>query len=159
MLSGLSFMSTFVFSINSLILYGFPLTSFHLTEANLVPRTILKNLSLPLIAKRCTGIKVELKPHYLLFVDVHSCVCSCPKISPNDFFKKNFFSMLILQSTCFICITWKHKQTMESPSIWINEIKQKQSKATSYSIWPSVLLFDGARKLCNGIIRGWLYCQ
>ena len=73
--------------------------------------------------------------------------------------KRNFFLMLILQSTCFICITWKHKQSIESPSIWINEIKQKQSKATSYSIWPSVLLFDGARKLCNGIIRGWLYCQ
>ena len=42
MLSGLSFRSAFVLSINSLILFGFPLTSFHLAEANLVPRTILK---------------------------------------------------------------------------------------------------------------------
>ena len=33
MLSGPSFTSTFVFSINSLILSGFPLTSLHLAEA------------------------------------------------------------------------------------------------------------------------------
>ena len=42
MLSGLSFRSPFVFSINSLILSGVPLTFFHLVEANLVPRSILK---------------------------------------------------------------------------------------------------------------------
>ena len=35
MLSGPSIMSTFVFSINSLILPDFPLTSFHLDEASL----------------------------------------------------------------------------------------------------------------------------
>ena len=35
MLSGLSFWSDFFFSINSLILSGFPLTSFHLPEASL----------------------------------------------------------------------------------------------------------------------------
>ena len=35
MLSGPSFRSAFVFSINSLILSGFPLTSFHLAEASL----------------------------------------------------------------------------------------------------------------------------
>ena len=35
MLSGPSFRSAFVFSINSLILSGFPLISFHLTEASL----------------------------------------------------------------------------------------------------------------------------
>ena len=40
MLSGPSFRSTFAFSINSLILSGFLLTSFHLAEANLVPRAI-----------------------------------------------------------------------------------------------------------------------
>ena len=33
MLSGISFRSALVFSINSLILSGFPLTSFHLNEA------------------------------------------------------------------------------------------------------------------------------
>ena len=35
MLSGPSFRSAFVFSINSLILPGFPLTSFNLAEASL----------------------------------------------------------------------------------------------------------------------------
>ena len=34
----------FVFSINSLIFPGFPLSSFHLAEANLLPRAILKKL-------------------------------------------------------------------------------------------------------------------
>ena len=43
MLSGLSFRSAFVFSINPLILAGFPLTSFHLAEDSFVPKTILKN--------------------------------------------------------------------------------------------------------------------
>ena len=38
MLSGLSFRSAFVFSINSLILSGFPWTSLHLAEVNLVPK-------------------------------------------------------------------------------------------------------------------------
>ena len=36
MLSGLSFRSTFVFSINSLILFGFPLASFHLAEGKTI---------------------------------------------------------------------------------------------------------------------------
>ena len=40
---GLSFRSAFVLSINSLILFDFLLTSFHLVEANLVPKAILKN--------------------------------------------------------------------------------------------------------------------
>ena len=35
MLSGPSFRSVFIFSINSLILSGLPLTSFHLAEASL----------------------------------------------------------------------------------------------------------------------------
>ena len=42
MLLGLSFRSVFVFSINSLILSGFRLVFFHLAEANLVSRAILK---------------------------------------------------------------------------------------------------------------------
>ena len=40
MLLGLPFRSAFIFSINSLILSGFTLSSFHLAEANLVPRAI-----------------------------------------------------------------------------------------------------------------------
>ena len=42
MLSGLFFMSAFVSSIILLILSGFPLTSFHLAEAKLVPRGVLR---------------------------------------------------------------------------------------------------------------------
>ena len=71
MLSGRSFRSAFVFITNSLILPGFPLTSFHLVEANLANRAVLKNYKplfcLPLTAKRYAGVKVQLKPHYLLF--------------------------------------------------------------------------------------------
>ena len=71
MLSGLSFRSAFVFSTSSLILYGFPLTFFRLAEANLIPRALLKKLKplfrLALVAKRCAGGQVQLKPHYLLF--------------------------------------------------------------------------------------------
>ena len=69
MLSGLSLRSAFVFSINSLLLSGFPLASFHLVDDNLVPNLkILKPLfCLPLTAKKFAGVKVELKSHYLLF--------------------------------------------------------------------------------------------
>ena len=43
MLLGPSLKLAFVFSINSLILSGFPLTSFHFAEANLIHQAILKN--------------------------------------------------------------------------------------------------------------------
>ena len=60
-MSGLSFRSALVFSINSLILPGFPLTSFHLAEANLIPRSILKNqksiFHLQPVTKRDAGIQ------------------------------------------------------------------------------------------------------
>ena len=71
MLSSLSFRLALVFSLNSLILTAFPLASFHLAEAKLATRTILKNekplFRLTFIAKRCTGINAELKTHNLLF--------------------------------------------------------------------------------------------
>ena len=86
MLSGPPFRSAFVCSMNSLILSGFPLTSFHLVETSLSA----------------------------FFVALYPRVCSCPKISRNVFYLELFtFLVLILQSTCFICITWKRKQTME----------------------------------------------
>ena len=58
MLLGPSFRSVFVFSINSLMLSGFLLTCFH-------------------------SAKVSLSA---FFVVLHSCVCSCPIISPNAFY-------------------------------------------------------------------------
>ena len=96
MLPGLSFRSDFVFSISSLMMSGFPLTSFHLAEVNLVSRAILQNqkpiFRIPLIAKRCAGVKVELKLHHLLFrgctflyVQLSTKIAKC-------FLKKVFFS-------------------------------------------------------------------
>ena len=39
---------------------------------------------------------------------LYSCVCSCPKLSRNVFYLQLFtFLVLILRSTCFVCITWK----------------------------------------------------
>ena len=84
MLSGLSFRSAFVFSINSLILSVSPFTSIHLAKANLVPRAILKNqkplFRPPLTVKRCAGVRVELKSGYLLFRDF---ICLCMQLSKN----------------------------------------------------------------------------
>ena len=72
------------------------------------------------------------------------------KISRNVFFKKDFL-VLILQSTCFVKTT--------APCMWVNEIKPKQKKLKHVMFnWPPVLLFDLARRQCNGVIEGWLYC-
>ena len=49
MLSGPSFMSVFIFSINSLILSGFLLTSFHLAEASLFAILWLYTLVYPVV--------------------------------------------------------------------------------------------------------------
>ena len=60
----------------------------------------------------------------------------------------------------FICTTWKRKQIMEQqPHRVYDRIKskQKQNKVMSHSNWPRVLLFDLARKQCNGIIKGWIH--
>ena len=69
--------------------------------------------------------------------------------------------VLNLQSTCFICTTWKRKQTMEQQphrACERTKSKQKQNQVMSHSNWPRVLLFDLAHKQCNGIIKGWLHC-
>ena len=63
---------------------GFPLTFFHLAEANLVPRVILKYYKplfpFPLTVERCAGVKVELKPHCLLF---RGFIFLCLQLSKN----------------------------------------------------------------------------
>ena len=51
MLSGPSFRSTFVFSISPLILYGFPLTSFHLAEVSLSALSWLYTLACAVVQK------------------------------------------------------------------------------------------------------------
>ena len=135
MLSGPSFRSAFVFSINPLILYGFPSSSFHLAEAS------LSYLLLCDFTLLCEQLSENIKK-YLLFIIIHILV-------------------LILQSTCFICTTWKRKQTMEQQphrACERTKSKQKQNQVTSHSNWPRVLLFDLAHKQCNGIIKEWLHC-
>ena len=131
MLSGPSFRAAFFFSINSLILPGF---SLDLTSINL------------------------LKPHYLLF---RGFILLCVQLSKNItkcFFLLSFiFLVLILQSPCFICATWKHKQTIEQqPHRSCERIKNK-NKTKSRHI-PIDHGFYWYRWHCNGIIKGWLYC-
>ena len=62
MLSVHSFRSAFVLSINSLILFGFPLTSFHLAEASLSAFLWLYTLVCA-VAQNITK--------YLLFIIIH----------------------------------------------------------------------------------------
>ena len=62
--------------------------------------------------KDALGSRLSWSLPIYFFVTLHSRVCKCPKISQNVFSKKVFLE-LILQSICFICITWKRKQTMD----------------------------------------------
>ena len=64
------------------------------------------------------------------------------------------FSVLILQSTCFICTAWSRKQSMDNNDTceWTKS-KQKENHVTSHSNWPRVLLLDLAFEKCNGIIK------
>ena len=89
----------------------------NLFEANVVPRAILqiKTFLPSSYRKRRVGFKVSWSLTIYFFVALHSCVCSWPKISPNVFFKKHFFSAHFA-STCFVCMTWKRKHTMEQQS-------------------------------------------
>ena len=66
-----------------------------------------------------------------------------------------------MQSTFFICTTWKRKQTMEQqPNRACKRMKskQKQKQVTSHSNRLQALLLDSAHQQCNDIIKGWLYC-
>ena len=85
----------FRFQYQLTILSGCSLTSFHLAEANLVLTAILKNQKylflLPVIAKRRSGVKVELNPHYLIF---RGSTFLCLQLSKNItkcFLKQSFF--------------------------------------------------------------------
>ena len=89
------------------------------------------------------------------FMALNSCVCSWAKISRNVLYLQLFtFLVLILQSTYFICATWKLKQTMEQqPHHACDRTKSKHKNKVS----SRVLLFDIAHKQCNGIFKGWLH--
>ena len=118
MLWGLSFRSASVLSINSLILSGCYLTFIHLAEPNIVPRAIFKNWKplflLPLTAKRCSRVKVELKPRYLLFCGF---IFLRAQLSKNI---TNWFLFIIIHKfsiqfaiNLFYFTSWKCKQIME----------------------------------------------
>ena len=133
MLSGPSIRLAF-----SLILSGFPLTFSHLAEALLSAFSIY------------------------FFVALYSCVCSCPQISRNIFYLWLFTSLVFIwQLTCFICTTWKLKQTMErqplNASMHASEWNQNKNKIKSHRI-RHVILLDLAHKQCDGIMKGWFHC-
>ena len=129
MLSGPSFRSAVVFSINSLILSV----------------AFLRLLF------------IYLKPHHLLF---HGFKLMCVQLPKNTtkfllFVIIHILSILILQSTCFICTTWKRKQTMEEQPRRAYEQNKNKTKlrhiqinhAFYFSIYPTnnvmVSLRDG----------------
>ena len=146
MLSDLSFRSAFVFSINSLILFGFPLT-FLFSWSQPCPQSCFKkwktSLSPSSYNENMCWTMVELKPHYLLsrgFVFV--CMQLCKNITKCFLFT---FLVLVLQSVCFICASWKRKQTLEQKSHhacdWTKS-KQKQSDVTFKLATCSVVRFS-----------------
>ena len=154
------------FSINSLISSGFPLASFHLAEPKLETGTILKNwkplFRLPLIAKRCAGANVELKPQYLLF---RGWIFLCVQLSKN--IAKYFFIYIYLHVQCsfwnqpvlFAQLENANKYaTTTARTMHVNDRIQNKNKILSYSNWACFLLFDLARKQCNGIIKGLFHC-
>ena len=89
----------------------------------------------------------------------------CVQLSKNItkyFLNTAFLSVLILQSTCFIYITWKVNKLWEQQPHrvceWMKSNKNKKTKVTSHSNGLRVLFSDLAHKECNGIIKGWFYC-
>ena len=107
MLSGPSFRTAFVFSINSLILYGFLLTFFHLAEASAFSW---------LYTLACAVVQKYHEMSFIIIIYIYGTH---------------------FESTYFICTTWKRKQTIEQqPHLACERTKskQKQNQVTSYSI-------------------------
>ena len=68
-----------------------------------------------------------------VFMALYSCVWSCSKISRNVLFIIIHILVLILQSTRFICTTWKRKQSMEQqPRCACERTKLKQKQTPSH---------------------------
>ena len=135
MLSGFSFRLAFVFNINSLVLLGFPLTSFHLAEASLSLFSWLYTLACAVIQKY----------HKMFFIYICShfqySFCNQPILfaQPEDINK------LYYGTTTALCM-------------WTNEIKTKAKPSHVTFKLTSVQLFNLAHKQSDGIIKGWLHC-
>ena len=119
MLSGLSFRSALVLSVKWLILSGFPLTSFHLAEGNVVPWPILRKLRIPF--SRCSySEKLSLGEDWAetsltTFSWLYILVCAVVQK-----YRKMFY-LLNLK-------TYINYGTTTAPCTWMNKIKQKQNK-------------------------------
>ena len=162
MLLGLSSRSAFVFSINSLILSGFSFFSFSWSRPR--PQSSFKefktSFSSSSYSENVRGGQAWAESSLSTFSWLYILVCVVVQKNPEMFFLKKCF-LLILLSTCFICITWRRKQTMEQQphrALWINEIKQKpnnnnNNKVTSHSNWPLISRFSPKTMQWQ-----WLHC-
>ena len=131
-LSGPSFRSAFVFSIKSLILSGFPLTSFHLVEASLSSFSWLYTLVCAVVQKY----------HEMYFIYNYS----------------HFYYSFCNQPVLFaplenVIKLWNHDRTVH-----VNERNQNKNKTKHVAfklITSSIVWF--CPQTCNGIIEGWLH--
>ena len=123
------------FSLCSLILHGFPLTSFHLPEASLSAFSWLYTLV-------CAFVQ---KYHKLSFI--YNC----------SYFQYSFCNQPFL----FAKLENVNKQWNNNRTINVNErnqSKNKKIKSRHIQIDQCVLLFDLTHKQCSGITKGWLHC-
>ena len=128
MLSGPYFSSAFTFSINSLILSGFPLTSFHLAEASLSAFSWLYTLV-------CVVVQ---KYHEMYFIYNYSHFYYS--------FCNQFFLFAQLENVNKL---WNNNRTVN-----VNERNRNKNKTKLRNIQ----IDDLAHKQCNGIINGRLHC-
>ena len=120
LLSGPLLRLAFVFSLNSLISSGFPLTSFHLTEASLSAFLWFYTLVCAVVQRsKC-----------LLSIFIHIF---------STHFAINLFYMLDVKKL------WKNNCTC----IWTNKIKTKTKPSHAMFKLTRVILFDLAQKQCN----------
>ena len=108
------------------------------------PRSYFKKLKisfspLPPTAKRYAGLKVELKPHYLLFCDF---IFLCMQLSKNI---TKWFLFIIIQNFSIhfaINLFYLHilnKLWNNNRIVHVNERNQNKNKVMSHSNWPRVL--------------------
>ena len=130
----------------------------NLFEANVVPRAILqiKTFLPSSYRKRRVGFKVSWSLTIYFFVALHSCVCSCPKISRNGFLKKKVSFSAHFAINLFCLHNLKTETNYGATTHRACEWKNK-TNFTSYSNCPRVL-FDLAHKQCSGIAKGWFNC-
>ena len=120
-LSGPFFRSAFIFSINSWILSGFLLTSFYLAEAIcfLVRAVVQKYHEMSFIYNyshfyTVQIIKFSIANFFSKYEQIYRKLWIWSYLLKKSLIENfNFCTVLvlILQSICFICATWKRKQT------------------------------------------------